>query len=239
MRRGRAPGGAAVASLPAAGDRLEAPNASVLDDLDEAVAAVRGGGFVVVVDSEDRENEGDLILAAEHATEEKVAWMVRHTSGLLCVSLTAERCAALELPLMVDTPANREAMATAFTVSVDLKRGTSTGISAHDRAATLRALADPACGPADFNRPGHVFPLIYHAGGVVARPGHTEAAVDLARMAGLREAGVLCELVNDGPKGDMMRLADCRAFADRHGLKLISIEQIRGRQTSATSTEKS
>ena len=147
------------------------------------------GSMVVVVDDEDRENEGDIILAAEHATAEAVAFMVRHTSGMLCVALPGEDLDRLELPLMVER--NTDSLRTAYTVTVDYRHGTSTGISAADRAATIRALVDPEVTPSDFNRPGHVFPLRAVPGGVLHRAGHTEAAVDLAQLAGLRPGGVL------------------------------------------------
>lgn len=190
--------------------------------VEEAVAAIGRGEIVVVVDDEDRENEGDLIMAAEFATEEKLAFFVRHTSGVICAPVTDERADALDLALMVAD--NTEAMSTAFTVTVDYAQGTSTGISAHDRALTLRALADPATSAADFARPGHIFPLRARAGGVLKRAGHTEAAVDLARMAGLAPAGVLCEIVNDD--GTMARLNDLVPFAQRHGLVFISIADL-------------
>src|SRR5215203_1393188 len=163
--------------------------------IEEAVAAIAAGELVVVVDDEDRENEGDLIMAAAHATAEKVAFMIRHTSGLICAPLTNERAGVLDLPLMVEQ--NTESMRTAFTVSVDLVRGTTTGISAADRAATVRALADEAITPIELARPGHIFPLRAREGGVLKRAGHTEAGVDLAKMAGLKPAALLAEVVND------------------------------------------
>jgi 3,4-dihydroxy 2-butanone 4-phosphate synthase/GTP cyclohydrolase II len=157
-----------------------------------ALAALKAGKPIVVTDDESRENEGDFILAAECATAENVGFIVRHSSGVICVSLPDERCRQLELPPMVIN--NQDPKGTAFTVSVDLKEGTSTGISASDRAATFRALADPASGPQHFNRPGHVFPLRARPGGVIERDGHTEASGDLCRIAGLQPAGVLCEV---------------------------------------------
>jgi 3,4-dihydroxy 2-butanone 4-phosphate synthase/GTP cyclohydrolase II len=190
--------------------------------VEDAVAALREGRFVVVVDGEDRENEGDLVIAAECVTADSVAFMVRHTSGLLCVGMTGERLDELGLPLMV--PANEDSFGTAFTVSVDAVAPTTTGISAHDRAATIRALADPTTGPGDFARPGHVFPLRARPGGVLKRAGHTEAAVDLARLAGLRPAGALCEIVNDD--GTMARRPQLVEFAARHGLVMITIDQL-------------
>jgi 3,4-dihydroxy 2-butanone 4-phosphate synthase / GTP cyclohydrolase II len=190
--------------------------------IEEAIAAIGRGEIVVVVDDADRENEGDLIMAADAVTPSKIAFFVRHTSGVICAPLLGERLDELELPLMV--VGNTESHRTAFTVSVDYRHGTTTGISASDRAATLRALADPATGPADLARPGHIFPLRYAEGGVLKRAGHTEAAVDLARLAGRAPVGVLCELVNED--GTMSRLADLEAFARRHGLLLISIADL-------------
>ena len=196
----------------------------LFDSIDDAIAAIARGEIVVVADDEDRENEGDLIMAAETATEEQIAFFVRHTSGVICVGLPDERCDELHLALMVPPAANKEAQGTAFTVSVDLKAGPSTGISAGDRARTLRSLADLSVGPEAFNRPGHIFPLRARPGGVLKRAGHTEAAVDLARLAGRFPAGVLCEVVLDN--GGMARVADLRAFADLHGLLLVSIADL-------------
>ncbi|MGD9792717.1 MAG: 3,4-dihydroxy-2-butanone-4-phosphate synthase [Acidimicrobiia bacterium] len=194
------------------------------DPIEDAIAAVARGEIVVVADDEDRENEGDLIMAADAATAEKIAFFVRHTSGVICVGLPGERCDELHLPLMVPPSANTEVQSTAFTVTVDLKVGTSTGISAADRAATINALADPAKRPDDFNRPGHIFPLRARPGGVLKRAGHTEASVDLARLAGRAPAGVLCEVVLEG--GSMARVPDLRAFAQQHGLKFVSIADL-------------
>jgi 3,4-dihydroxy 2-butanone 4-phosphate synthase/GTP cyclohydrolase II len=188
----------------------------------EAVAAIGRGEIVVVVDDEDRENEGDLIMAAEAATPEKIAFFVRHTSGVICAPLTGERLDELDIPLMVRD--NTEAQRTAFTYTVDYRHGTSTGISAADRSATIRALIDPGTRPGDLARPGHIFPLRYSEGGVLKRAGHTEAAVDLARMAGLYPAGVLCEIVNDD--GSMARVPDLLEFCREHGLLLISIAEL-------------
>jgi len=199
-------------------------NGSIFDPIEDAIAAIARGEIVVVADDEDRENEGDLIMAADAATPEKIAFFVRHTSGVICVGLTGERCAELDLPLMVQSSANNEAQGTAFTVTVDLREGTSTGISASDRARTLRALADQSVGAAAFNRPGHIFPLRARPGGVLKRAGHTEASVDLARLAGRAPAGVLCEVVLDS--GSMARVPDLRAFADEHGLLLVSIADL-------------
>ncbi|MGA0878211.1 MAG: bifunctional 3,4-dihydroxy-2-butanone-4-phosphate synthase/GTP cyclohydrolase II [Ilumatobacteraceae bacterium] len=190
--------------------------------IEDVVAAIARGEIVVVVDDEDRENEGDLIMAAQFATPEKMAFFVRHTSGVIVAPLTGERCDDLRLPLMVEH--NTESHRTAFTVSVDLIDGTSTGISAADRAATLRALADPSIGFAAFARPGHVFPLRAREGGVLKRAGHTEAAVDLARMAGLEPAGIICEITNDD--GSMSRLPQLIEFCREHGLLLSSIAEL-------------
>jgi len=188
----------------------------------DAIAAVARGEIVVVVDDEDRENEGDLIMAAEAVTPEKIAFFVRHTSGVICAPLTGERLDELDIPLMVRD--NTEAQRTAFTYSVDYRHGTSTGISAADRAATIRGLIDPGTRPGDLARPGHIFPLRYADGGVLKRAGHTEAAVDLARMAGLYPAGVLCEIVNDD--GTMARVTELREFCATHDLLLISIAEL-------------
>jgi 3,4-dihydroxy 2-butanone 4-phosphate synthase/GTP cyclohydrolase II len=190
--------------------------------IEQAVADIAAGKAVVVVDDEDRENEGDLIFAAEKATPELLAFMVRHTSGFICAPLTEDDADRLELPPMYHT--NQDRRGTAYTVTVDARAGVSTGISAADRAHTIRLLADPATSPADLARPGHVVPLRSRRGGVLRRPGHTEATTDLARLAGLRPAGVLCELVNDD--GTMMRLPDLAAFAQAHDLSLISIAEL-------------
>ena len=190
--------------------------------IEDIVAAIARGEMVVMVDDEDRENEGDLIMAAEFATPEKIAFIVRHTSGVVVAPLSGERCDELRLPLMVEH--NTESHRTAFTVSVDLIEGTTTGISASDRAATLRALADPSAGFAAFARPGHIFPLRAREGGVLKRAGHTEAAVDLARMAGLQPAGIICEIVNDD--GSMSRLPRLIEFCKEHNLLLSSIAEL-------------
>jgi len=191
--------------------------------IEEAIAAIAAGGIAVVVDDEDRENEGDLIMAAEHVTEEKVAFFLEHTSGVICVPLTPERVEQLRLPLMVAE--NTESQRTAFTVSVDAASGTTTGISAGDRAATVAALIDPATRPTDLLRPGHVFPLRYRPGGVLKRAGHTEAAVDLAVAAGCSPAGMLCEVVSADKRG-MARLPELERFAAEHGLPLVSIADL-------------
>ena len=189
---------------------------------EEIIAAISRGELVIMVDDEDRENEGDLIMAAQFATPEKVAFIVRHTSGVIVAPLTGERCDDLRLPLMVDN--NTESHRTAFTISVDLLEGTTTGISASDRAATLRALADPKIAHAAFARPGHIFPLRARDGGVLKRAGHTEASVDLARLAGCEPAGIICEIQNDD--GTMSRLPELKKFARQHGLLISSIARL-------------
>jgi 3,4-dihydroxy 2-butanone 4-phosphate synthase/GTP cyclohydrolase II len=194
-----------------------------LSSIEEAIAQLRRGGMVVVVDDEDRENEGDLIMAAEDVTAESMAFYLEYTSGVFCVPLEAARADELDLPLMV--VANTEAQRTAFTVTVDYRHGTSTGISAGDRAATVRALIDPATLATDLNRPGHIFPLRYRAGGVLKRAGHTEATVDLCRLAGKYPSGVLCEIVTQDKAG-MARLPELEAFAANHGLPLVSIADL-------------
>ncbi len=194
----------------------------VLDTVDRAIADIAAGRAVVVVDDADRENEGDIIFAASKATPALLAFTIRHTSGVICVPMLGEELDRLQLPLM--TAQNNERMRTAFTVSVDARVGVTTGISAADRARTVRTLVDSATEPYELVRPGHVFPLRYTRGGVLRRPGHTEAAVDLARLAGLTPAGVLAEVVNDD--GTMTRLPGLREFADEHGLALISIAQL-------------
>lgn len=190
--------------------------------IEGAIAAFRKGDFLVVVDDADRENEGDLIIAAQHATPARVGFMVRHTSGLICLPALGERLDALQIPMMVAN--NTDARRTAFTVSVDYGPGTTTGISAADRAATIAALIDPAMPAGSFTRPGHVFPLRFQPGGVLRRAGHTEAAVDLAMLAGLYPAGVLAEIVTDD--GEIARLADLESFAAEHGLLMISIADL-------------
>jgi 3,4-dihydroxy 2-butanone 4-phosphate synthase/GTP cyclohydrolase II len=190
--------------------------------IEDALKRVRRGEMVLVADDEDRENEGDLIMAAEKVTPEAMGFFVRHTSGVICMPMTGERLDELRIPLMVAH--NTEHQRTAFTVSVDAASGITTGISAADRAHTVQVLVDPGSRPEDLVRPGHIFPLRYREGGVLKRAGHTEAAVDLARLAGLRPAGVLAEVVNDD--GTMARLPDLEAFAARHGLRLITIADL-------------
>ena len=202
--------------------RPEAMATSVLDPIDVAVSAMAAGRPVIVVDDEDRENEGDIIFAAQHATPALMGWTVRHSSGVICVPLDGGRADALALPPMVAV--NEDAKGTAYTVSCDAAVGVSTGISATDRALTARVLADPGSGPLTLTRPGHVFPLRAVEGGVRERPGHTEAAVDLCRLAGLEPVGVIAEVVYDD--GEMMRLDGLRSFALEHGCPLISIKDL-------------
>jgi len=191
--------------------------------IDEAIAAIARGEMVIVVDDEDRENEGDLIMAAEKATTADVAFFLHHTSGFLCTAITSERARRLRLDPMVTE--NTESMKTAFLVSVDYRPGTTTGISASDRADTIRALADGDIAPDDLARPGHILPLEARPGGVLKRTGHTEAAVDLAELAGLEPAGLLCEIVT-GDKSDMARADELHALAIEHGLLMITIADL-------------
>src|SRR5437588_2978495 len=190
--------------------------------VEQAIEDTRDGKFVIVVDDPDRENEGDLVMAAECVTPEAVNFMAREARGLICVPLTAKRCDELDLPLMVVN--NTAPHGTAFTVSVAATNKTTPGLAAHDRAATIRALLDPATRPEDLSRPGHVFPLRAIAGGVLRRAGHTEAAIDLVTLAGLLPAGVLCEIMSDD--GTMARLPELRAFAARHRLPIISVAEL-------------
>jgi 3,4-dihydroxy 2-butanone 4-phosphate synthase/GTP cyclohydrolase II len=193
-----------------------------LDSIDDAIRAIANGKMIIVVDDDDRENEGDLIMAASKATPPQVAFMVRHTSGILCAPLTAERAKALNLEPMVRD--NNAPLRTAFTVSVDYREGLTTGISADERTNTVRALANGNVIATDFVRPGHVFPLIAHEGGVLLRSGHTEAATDLTTLAGLPAVGLLGELVNDD--GTVKRLPELIAFAQEHKLKIVSIADL-------------
>jgi len=190
--------------------------------IDDVIAAISRGEMIVMVDDEDRENEGDLIMAAQFATPEKIAFIVRNSSGVVVAPLSGERCDELRLPLMVEH--NTESHRTAFTVSVDMIEGITTGISASDRSATLCALADPSATFASFARPGHIFPLRAREGGVLKRAGHTEAAVDLARMAGLQPAGIICEITNED--GSMSRLPQLIEFCKEHNLLLSSIAEL-------------
>ncbi|MFL6205510.1 MAG: bifunctional 3,4-dihydroxy-2-butanone-4-phosphate synthase/GTP cyclohydrolase II [Acidimicrobiales bacterium] len=191
--------------------------------IEDAIDAFARGEILVVVDDEDRENEGDLIMAAEFATPEKVAFFLHHTSGYLCTPITAERASELDLPPMVMQ--NTESQRTAFLITVDYRHGTSTGISAYDRCATVRALCDPATRPGDLARPGHVNPLMAREGGVLKRAGHTEATIDLCQLAGLYPAGLLCEIVDD-KKTDMARVPELERFATEHDLLMISIADL-------------
>lgn len=195
---------------------------SSLQPIERAIEAIGRGDIVIVVDDDDRENEGDLVTAASLATPEKVAFIIRHTSGILCTPMLRDRARALHLdPMIAD---NDAPLQTAFTVSVDYKPGLTTGISAEERARTIVALGDPANGAADFVRPGHIFPLVAKDGGVLARSGHTEAAVDLAQLANVAPVGLIAELVNDD--GSMMRAPQLRRFAYRHNLMMVSIDDL-------------
>jgi 3,4-dihydroxy 2-butanone 4-phosphate synthase/GTP cyclohydrolase II len=192
-----------------------APIPEVLED-------IRAGRMVILVDDESRENEGDLVMAAEKVTPEAINFMARHGRGLICLTLTPEKCAALDLPPMASQ--NSSKFGTAFTVTIDAAQGITTGISAYDRARTILTAVDDRCTPADLVRPGHVYPIRAREGGVLVRAGHTEGSVDLARLAGLKPAGVICEIMNDD--GTMARLPDLLEFARRHGLKVATIAQL-------------
>jgi 3,4-dihydroxy 2-butanone 4-phosphate synthase len=193
-----------------------------ISKIEDALEALARGRMIVVVDDEDRENEGDIIAASQSVTAETIAFMMNHARGLICVAMEGDRLDALDIPLMV--PRNTESHKTAFTISVDYIPGTTTGISASDRAATVKALVDAHTQPDDFARPGHIFPLRAHPNGVVARPGHTEAAVDLCRLAGLEPSGVICEVAKED--GTMARLPDLLEFAARHEMPLITIADL-------------
>jgi len=193
-----------------------------LASIEDAVAVIAAGGMVIVVDDDDRENEGDLVMAADAADAASLAFMVNHTSGVICVPMLGEDLQRLDIPMMVAR--NEDPKGTAYTVSVDARSGVDTGISAADRARTIQVLADPDASPEDVGRPGHVFPLRYQPGGVLRRPGHTEAAVDLARLAGRRESGVIAELVN--ADGTMQRRPELERFAAEHGLLIVSIADL-------------
>ena len=193
--------------------------ASVAQGLDD----LRAGKFLIVVDDENRENEGDLVIPAQHVTPEAINFMVTQARGLVCVSMTAERLAQLDIPMLPSRNSDAP-MPTAFTMPVDYAIDTTTGISARDRAETVRALIDPAARPEDFIQPGHIFPLRYQKGGVLARPGHTEAIIDLCWLAGLYPAGVVCEIMKDD--GEMARLPDLIPMAERHGLNILSIADL-------------
>lgn len=193
-----------------------------LDRIEDAVADFKEGKFVIVVDDEDRENEGDLIIAAEKITPEKVNFMLKHARGVLCAPITLSRCKELDLDVQVSD--NTSMLGTPFTVTVDKLEGCTTGVSAHDRAETIKALADPNAKPTDFGRPGHINPLYAQDKGVLRRTGHTEATIDLARLAGLYPAGALMEIMSDD--GTMARLPELREMADKYDLKLISINDL-------------
>ncbi len=214
--------GAAAPSADAPAPPVPAPDAPLFDRIEDAIADIAAGRVVIVVDDEDRENEGDFVAAADKVTPEMVNFMATRGRGLICVPLTRERAADLDLGMMAS--ANTSLYDTPFTVSVDYNVGTTTGISAADRAATIRALADPATRPSDLARPGHIFPLRAAAGGVLRRTGHTEAAVDLARLAGCAPVGLLVEILNDD--GTMARVPDLRQIADEYGFRLVTIKDL-------------
>lgn len=195
-----------------------------LAGIEDALADFRAGKFVIIVDAEDRENEGDLAIAAEFATPQAVNFMAREGRGLICLPMTGERLDELRIPMMVPPTENTTRLGTAFTVTVDARHGTTTGVSAFDRATTIRAMIDPATRPEDIARPGHIFPLRSAEGDVLARPGQTEASVALAQLAGLYPAAVICEIMSDD--GTMARLPELESFAARHGLKIISIADL-------------
>jgi 3,4-dihydroxy 2-butanone 4-phosphate synthase/GTP cyclohydrolase II len=208
--------------------------AQSIENVHRALEDVRAGRMVILVDDEDRENEGDLVMAAEKVTPEAINFMARHARGLICLSLTDERVRQLDLPMMVDE--NRSSRTTAFTISIEARTGVSTGISAHDRAHTIRVAVAPDAKPADLVSPGHVFPLRARPGGVLQRTGHTEGSVDLARLAGLGPSGVICEIMNDD--GTMARMPDLVRFAEQHGLRILSIaDLIQYRLEHVTSAE--
>ena len=190
--------------------------------INEAIEDLREGKMIIVVDDEDRENEGDFVMAAEKVTPDDVNFMAKHGRGLICAAITKECAERLDLPMMAEK--NTSKLGTAFTVSVDAAKGTTTGISAQDRAITIKALADPNSKPDDFRRPGHVFPLIAEVGGVLVRAGHTEAVVDLMKLAGLREVGVLCEIMSED--GTMARVPELAEMAQRFGIKMVTIADL-------------
>jgi 3,4-dihydroxy 2-butanone 4-phosphate synthase / GTP cyclohydrolase II len=210
-----------AAVLPALAPRL-ATERSTMDSIESAIADVRDGKMVVVMDDEDRENEGDLVMAAEKVTPEAINFMRKEGGGLICVPMTSERLDALQIPNMVND--NTAPLGTAFSVSVEARGRVTTGISAQDRSNTIRALIDPKCGPSDFLRPGHTFPLRAREGGVLVRAGQTEASVDLAKLAGLYPAGVICEIMDED--GSMMRRDNLKAFAEKHGLRIITVKDL-------------
>ncbi|KAI9571723.1 3,4-dihydroxy-2-butanone 4-phosphate synthase [Boletus coccyginus] len=194
------------------------------DPMEDALAAFSLGEPIVVMDDESRENEGDIIISASKCTTEAMAWIIKYTSGYICISLPGKRLEELCIPMMV--PHNQERHRTAYTVTVDYKHGTTTGISAHDRSLTARKLVDPSAVASDFTQPGHMVPLRAREGGVLERRGHTECGIDLCVLTDQPQGGILCELVNDDETGTMARRDDCRAFADRWGLKMISVEML-------------
>ena len=207
--------------LPGLGRRLD-PEQSSMDSIESAIAAIRDGKMVVVMDDEDRENEGDLVMAAEKVTPEAINFMRKEGGGLICVPMTSERLDALQIPNMVND--NTAPLGTAFSVSVEARGRVTTGISAQDRSNTIRALIDAKAGPADFLRPGHTFPLRAREGGVLVRAGQTEASVDLARLAGLYPAGVICEIMDDD--GSMMRRDNLKLFCEKHNLRMITVKDL-------------
>ncbi|HEX2965301.1 MAG TPA: bifunctional 3,4-dihydroxy-2-butanone-4-phosphate synthase/GTP cyclohydrolase II [Syntrophorhabdaceae bacterium] len=193
-----------------------------ISTIDEGLNDIRQGKMVIIVDDEDRENEGDVMIAAEKVTPEAITFMARYACGLICQSLTEERVRELKLPLMVEE--NTSQYNTAFTVSIEAKHGVTTGISAYDRARTIQVAIDENCTADDISRPGHIFPLVAKKGGVLVRVGHTEASLDLARLAGLRPSGVICEIMNED--GTMARLPDLEVFAEKHGLRIVTIADL-------------
>ncbi len=193
-----------------------------ISSIEEVLQDVREGKMIIIVDDEDRENEGDVMIASEKVTPEAITFMARYACGLICLSLTEDRVRQLDLPLMVQD--NTSPYNTAFTVSIEAKEGITTGISAFDRARTVQVAADPNSTADDITRPGHIFPLAAREGGVLVRVGHTEASVDLARLAGLRPSGVICEVMNED--GTMARLPDLEVFAEKHGMKIVSIADL-------------
>ena len=208
-------------ALPALGRRLD-PERSTMDSIESAIADVREGKMVVVMDDEDRENEGDLVMAAEKVTPEAINFMRKEGGGLICVPMLTERLDALQIPNMVND--NTAPLGTAFSVSVEARGRVTTGISAQDRSNTIRALIDAKAGPSDFLRPGHTFPLRAREGGVLVRAGQTEASVDLAKLAGLYPAGVICEIMDED--GSMMRRDNLRLFSEKHGLRMITVKDL-------------
>lgn len=204
---------------------------SILTPIPEALEAFKNGDFLIVMDDENRENEGDLIIAGDGITTSKMAFLIKHSSGYICAPITNAKADQMNLPLMAELNQNRDESnedrhGTAYTITLDVREGTTTGISAHDRALTLKALANPDSKPIEFLKPGHIVPLRAKDGLLRTRRGHTEAGVHLARLAGLNEVVAIGELVNDSEEGDMMRLAECVQFGKKHSIKIISIEQL-------------